>query len=106
MRQNHLAKLLEPKSNGPQITSLLTELLDVKISEGTIKKELEQHPDYPSLLSISDVLASYGIENLTVNVDHDKIVNAPMPFITQIKGSKNDINFFSVVKGIANDSIH
>ncbi|HEY4326117.1 MAG TPA: vitamin K epoxide reductase family protein [Mucilaginibacter sp.] len=106
MRQNYLAKLLDPKLNGPEITSLLAELLEVKISEGTIKKELEQHPNYPSLLSISDVLNNYGIENLTVNVDDDKIAKASVPFITQIKGAKSNTDFFTVVKGIGDDSIH
>jgi uncharacterized membrane protein len=104
--QNLLTKLLEPKTNGPEITSLLAKLLNVKISDGTIKKELEQHPDYPSLLSISDVLTHFGVENLSVRLGHDKFINAPVPFITQIMGVKYDINFFTIVKEIDNEIIH
>lgn len=101
-----LNRLLEPKTNGAEITHILAELLDVKIAGSTIKKELEEHPNYPSLLSISDVLSSYGIENLSASFDPDKFINAPVPFITQIKGKKHTIDFFTVVKEISNDTIH
>lgn len=104
--QHLLSRLLEPKTNGAEITHLLAGLLDVKIAESTIKKELEDHPDYPSLLSISDILSNYGVENLSVSFELEKLVNAPVPFITQIKGKKHTIDFFTVVKEISNDWIH
>ncbi|MDB5122404.1 MAG: Protein-disulfide isomerase [Mucilaginibacter sp.] len=101
-----LNRLLEPQTNGPEITFLLSELLNVKISGSTIKRELEEHPDYPSLLSISDLLANYGVENLSVRVDLIKVMEAPVPFITQIKGRKHMIDFFTVVIQITDDRIH
>ncbi|HEY2583244.1 MAG TPA: vitamin K epoxide reductase family protein, partial [Mucilaginibacter sp.] len=104
--KNQLSKLLEPKINGPEITSLLVELLNVKISESTIKKELEQHPDYPSLLSISDVLKSYGIENIGIKFNHNKFTEIPVPFITQFKSVERGIQFFTVVKDIKENIIH
>ncbi len=102
---NVLSKLLEPTTNGPEATQLLTTLLDVKISATTLKKELEEHPDYPSLLSISDVLNSYGIENIGIKLDPGKFANIPCPFITQLKGIKSSVNFFTVVKALGNNGV-
>jgi len=93
---------LEPKTNGSVTAKLLSDLLNVKISTSSLKKEIEEHPDYPSLLSISDILGGYGIENVGIKFDHDKFENIPTPFITELKIEKSDDKFFSVVKSTNN----
>ena len=60
--QQLFVKLFDPKPNGPETAWLLANLLQVKIPRSTLKKEIEEHPDYPSLLSISDGPNNYGIE--------------------------------------------
>lgn len=70
-------RLLEPKEKGPEIDYLLK----VKISIRTLTKENEEHPDYPSLLSISDILNSYEIENIGIQMDRDKFGKISTPFI-------------------------
>ncbi|SDP99827.1 Protein-disulfide isomerase [Mucilaginibacter sp. OK268] len=101
----YLNKLLESKANGPEIALLLTTLLDVKISATTLTKEIEEHPDYPSLLSISDVLNGYGIENMGIKFDTDKFLEIPVPFITQLRGKKSTTNFFTIVKDFNGDNV-
>jgi len=101
-----LEKYYNQKDNGPEATKLLLDLLNVKISWSTLKKEIEEHPDFLSLASISDVLNGYGVENLTASFEQDKFVNIPPPFITQIKGIINKIDFFTVVKEINENTIH
>jgi len=102
---NFLTKLLDPTPNGPESAMLLATLLDVKISATTLKKEIEEHPDYPSLLSISDVLNGYGIETIGIKFDPDKFKEIPCPFITQLKGAKNTFDFFTVVKSMDNSTV-
>ncbi|MEO6632116.1 MAG: cysteine peptidase family C39 domain-containing protein, partial [Mucilaginibacter sp.] len=101
-----LSKFLEPKSNVAEMAILSAKLLDIKISETTLKKEIEEHPDYPSLLSISDVFNNYRVENLAAKVDENFILNVPVPFITQFKGRKNTIDFFTVVREINKSTIN
>jgi uncharacterized membrane protein len=103
--ENRINMLLNPKTNGPEITFILTELLQVKITAGTLKKNLEEHPDYPSLLSISDVLSNYGIENLSIRLNPDKLSDVPIPFITQVKSRKNEMELFTVVKDFNNGGV-
>lgn len=102
---NYLIKLLEPTTNGPEVAQVLSELLYVKISATTLKKEIEEHPDYPSLLSISDVLNTYGIENMGIKFDPNKLTEMPCPFITQLNGIKSGSIFFTIVRSTDNGSV-
>lgn len=100
-----LAKVFEPKTNGPEMAVLLTSLLNIPVSSTTLVKEIEEHPNYPSLLSISDVLNSYGIENVGIRIDPAQFLNVPAPFLTQLQGQKSNTLFFTVVKEISNDFV-
>lgn len=100
-----LENFLEPKSNASEAAKLLTDALKVKITKSTLSKEIEEHPDYPSLLSISDVLNNYAVENLAIRLDPDKLDEAPLPLITLIKGTKTGPDFFSVVKEVKKNAV-
>jgi len=103
---NLLTKILEPRTNAPEITWTFTNLLAVKLSASTIEKDLEVHPDYPSLLSISDVLNNYDIENIGIKLEPDKFKEIPTPFITQLKGKNSNNDFFTVVTSLNNDQVN
>ncbi len=45
--QNLLIRLLEPKTNEPQMPEVLLSLLNVKIPNSILIKEIEEHPNYP-----------------------------------------------------------
>lgn len=99
---NLLRRFLEVKTNGPETASLLASILNIRISDTTLTKEIEEHPDYPSLLSISDVLNKYGIDTLGLKFELQKIQDLPTPFITQIASRTQPMNLFTVVKDTAN----
>lgn len=103
--ENFLIKLLEPKTNGPEITEKLIELLNIKISNTTLTKEIEEHPNYPSLLSISDILNNYGVENIGIKFDITKMASLPVPIVTQLEGLQSNLLFFTVVKEIRENTI-
>ena len=65
-------------------TIALLQRLQVKITNSTINKALQEHPDYPSLLSINDVLNQFNINTAAVNVEKEKITALPLPFIAHI----------------------
>lgn len=93
-----LEKLFNPRHNTVVITERFLELLGVPYSKNQLEKDLEEHPDFPSLLSISDTLANYNIENISIQVDRDKMMDLPAPFITQIKLSRKGGELFTVVR--------
>ncbi|MEO6979925.1 MAG: vitamin K epoxide reductase family protein, partial [Mucilaginibacter sp.] len=102
---NLVERLFFPKSNAPDAAKLLADILQVKITRTTLTNELEAHPDYPSLLSISDVLNNYAMENVAIQLDPAKLTEAPTPFITTIKTENNAVELFSVVKEIAANTV-
>ena len=56
-------------------------LLHVKITATTIKKDVEEHPYYPSLLSLSDSFQRYDIENEAFQLDAPNFLQLQPPFI-------------------------
>jgi len=55
--------------------------LKIKVTKGTLKEALYQHPDFPSLLSISDTLKTIGIDNLVARIDKQKLSQVKTPFL-------------------------
>lgn len=99
-------KPLLPERSGPEAAKLLLQLLHVQVSQDTLFKEMEEHPDHTSLACISDVLSRFGVENITARFEPEKFIQVPGPFITQIRSSTGKDQFFTVVKTITADSIH
>lgn len=75
--------------------------LNVKITGNTIQKNLQSHPDYPSLLSVSETLSKFNIETLAVNIAVDQFIYLPQPFIAIQNDQRNS---FVIVEKI--DSQH
>lgn len=67
--------------NAVIITIALLKQLKVKINNETVDDVLQNHPDYPSLLSISDALNSWKIDNAAAKKDINDINQISTPFI-------------------------
>ncbi|WP_428330736.1 vitamin K epoxide reductase family protein [Mucilaginibacter sp.] len=62
--------------------------LSIPVDPETVSSELDKHPDYPSLLAISDVLTALNIQNAAYRIEYDNLINVPCPFVahTNING--------------------
>jgi len=56
-------------------------LKKIQVSKGHLKEQLLSHPDYPSLMSISDILDEMRVPNAVVRIEKDKIREVPVPFM-------------------------
>ena len=65
--------------------------------------KLTEHPDYPSLLSVSDVLTGWKIENVSVRANEDLLKELPTPFIAQLKAGKE--SYFTIVRDVTNGQL-
>lgn len=101
-----LSRLFEPLNNGAEVTRLLLDILHVRISNVTLIKEITAHPDYPGLVSISDMLTRYGVSNIAANFPPDKFIQLPTPFITQLKGGQQGVDYLTVVTQITDSTCH
>lgn len=92
------------KSNTTETVYELFRLLDVKVTATSLEEQLENHPDYPSMLSISDVLSSFDVENVSLKASMEQLAEMPMPCIAPIQVSKYDEKF-TIIKFVADDII-
>lgn len=56
------------------------QLTGIPVTRSALKKELEEHPYYPSLYSLSQVFTRFGVENEAFEVDADKFADFEPPF--------------------------
>ncbi|MDB5229687.1 MAG: hypothetical protein JWN76_492 [Chitinophagaceae bacterium] len=90
-------------SNPVQVTIQTLKHLRVKITATTVNRTLEQHPDYPSLLSINDTLKQFKIETTPLKVDKDYLQDLPLPFIAH---TTDNNEHFVTVHNITEDKVY
>ncbi|ASU32968.1 vitamin K epoxide reductase family protein [Mucilaginibacter xinganensis] len=76
--------------NPDAVVNKLLKGLSISIAPETVIEELEKHPDYPSLLAISDVLSALNIENSAYRVANDNLEAVPTPFIAHTNINNGD----------------
>jgi len=57
------------------------ELLNIKVTSSSIKKDIEENPYYPSLLSLSDTFDRYHINNNAFEVSPENFDQLDAPFV-------------------------
>lgn len=97
-----LNNLLEKKvqSNVSSVTLRFLKKLNIPVTATTIVDTLEQHPDYPSLYSISESLKKWNVENMALKVDSKKIEEIPIPFIAYSKTGGGNFILVNSVNGV------
>ena len=58
---------------------------ELPIDKSEFSFQVQSHPDYPTLLAISDTLNFFSIENFAINIDFDDIEILPDRFIAVLK---------------------
>lgn len=74
--------------------------LKISVSNKYIKEKLLSHPDYPSILSITDILDDLGIENAAIVVDKEKLHEIPVPFLANTSEKGTDFIIVSDIQKI------
>jgi hypothetical protein len=57
-------------------------LLQVKVNPSTVNETLQNHPDWPSLLCVSDALHKWNVPNAAGKIEKEDIDRIPVPFLT------------------------
>lgn len=74
----------------------------IKITRSSIRKQTTEHPDYPSLLSIIDVLKIHKVDSVAIRMDIDEWRgNISCPFLAHAKADKLDHDIFVVVNSVS-----
>lgn len=95
-------KLFHPIQNCEETAIALCKALQITYTKKTLADALSTHPDYPSLLAISDVMKDYGVESLSVYLKEAKeLTKTPEPFIAQIVSENKSGKMFALIYAIS-----
>lgn len=83
-------------NNADATVTRLLKSLNLQVNTAEIIADLDKHPDYPSMLAISDVLNNFNVVNNAFRVTAEDLVNIPAPFI--IHAHSNNGEFLVVQK--------
>ena len=98
-------KTFARNENSMAIAAKLLQELTVKFTATGLESELYNHPDYPSLLSISDILTGYGVENITVRGAIDNLAQFPLPCIAPIWVADSHKELFTVIRQVTDNTV-
>lgn len=93
-----MRQLFSGQENEQFITHLFLKELGVKASRRTVSDALEEHPDFPSLLAIKDVLSSLGVESVAVKLDEEHFSQIDTAFISRTRPGKSGGGYFTLVR--------
>lgn len=88
----------------PVISNLLIKL-KVPFTKFGLSKSIMSHPYYPSLLSISDTLNLYGIQNRALKVAPIQLEKLPKPFLAFVTIDEINTEDFVTVLDVSNEKI-
>ena len=86
-----------------QTSKKILELLEVRFTGNYLKEEIISHPQFPSLLTLSDVLEKYHISTLPLKIGMEKLDQIPTPCIVQVRVEGKE--FFQTLSHIAEDRL-
>ncbi|HEU5166858.1 MAG TPA: vitamin K epoxide reductase family protein, partial [Chitinophagaceae bacterium] len=69
--------------------------MKIPVSKTYINQHLLSHPEYPSLLSITDTLTELRIENAAVQIQKDQLHEVDIPFLAHLNGNGGE---FVIIK--------
>jgi hypothetical protein len=72
-------------------------LLNVKVNSKTVDETLQNHPDWPSLLCISDSLNKWNVINGAGKIDTANIDELPVPFVAHTTSSESPLYIITEV---------
>jgi len=91
------------QTNAQATVGALLRQLKVSVTSQTIRQTLNQHPDFPSLLSVSDALDEWQVDNAAIQLSHvEQLRELPTPFVVH---STNAGGLYLLIEAVANGTI-
>lgn len=76
--------------------------LGVKVNKDTVDNTLQNHPDWPSMLCLSDAFYTWNFPNAAGRILKENLEELPIPFIAHINNVENPL---AIITGIEGDLV-
>jgi len=84
-----------------QVVTKYLKSLRIPVSQKYCEKLIRSHPDYPSLLSISDTLTRLGIEHKAARVSKEQLAGMEAPFLARLNANGGGFTLIDNPKDLA-----
>jgi len=98
-------KLKHNNDNPFAISKIFLKLLGVLVTDYSLREGLENHSDFPSLLCVKDVFATFGVKTIAVKTVQYSLSDFETPFICPIQKKGWATSSFTLIKSIDNDLV-
>lgn len=95
-------RITSPKDNPVSASYLFLKSIGAKVTERTIEETLKNHPNYPSLLAISDSFNEWNVENVAIKTTPEQFSDLSFPLMVHLHVEGG---IFVIVKNIKDDLI-
>ncbi len=73
------------EKNAIEATNILLYLSKVHVTARSLRNAMWQHPDFPSLSALSDVLTDFKVPNMATRLTPDRLAEIPLPALAQLQ---------------------
>jgi uncharacterized membrane protein len=87
------------EKNAIEATNMLLYLSKVRVTTRSLRNAMWQHPDFPSLSALSDVLTDFKVPNMATRLMPDRLPEIPLPALAQLQV---DGGVFAPVRKVGN----
>ncbi|MEJ7678510.1 MAG: hypothetical protein WKG06_11755 [Segetibacter sp.] len=94
--------MFNPYEPNVKATIAFLKLLNVKVNAATVDETLQNHPDWPSVLCVSDSFNKWNIPNGAGKIEPNQIDQLPVPFIAYTNDREHPL---SIVTQVADATI-
>lgn len=94
--------LTAPQKNALHGLDMLLRLSQVRVTRTTLRDKLGQHPDFPSLISLSDTLNELKVDNIAAHLTPEQLPEIPLPALAYLD---SEGGFFAPVRTTAADAV-
>lgn len=78
-------KLTPAEKNAYDALAYLIQATDLPVTATSVKEQLYLHPDFPSLLAMSDVLTEWKVPNLATRIFREQLTDIPLPAMAYLE---------------------
>ncbi len=93
-----IRRLFSKQENVHFMTAHFLKLLGVKVNLPSLEDAFEEHPDFPSLLAIKDVLSRFRVDSVAIKLADDRLSEIQLPFLSRTKADEFGAQNFTIVK--------
>ena len=90
------------EKNAFESLAMLLQLSKVRVTRNTVREKLWQHPDFPSLVSLSDALDELNVSNMATRLTPEQLPSIPLPALAYLE---IDGGIFVLIRTIAADKV-